>query len=292
MNFFFRFFFRNRKSCVYNCDDLPSYNSSRRSSHIRFSYVHNFITAVVVETSRFFSPCGEKNSDDKLQHTGRGTRNDPNFKLKHSVFAISYLPICNYKTLRRVHSGHIWLQRGHELATLNRWANQNVVNPIIWGLARTCNSPYSKIAYYNTLCFPPNFCLTIVYSFSWDDCRYQETTHVFKILEGKQRVLWPYFWLGPLNVCMFAFLLTLSSFYWKSFCLENFFSPIILLGYSWIVGFSLTSLLKSVLTKVRTLVKEMPRRELQELSGNVQHYLRISLSVQALMIRGQFRTLL
>ena len=29
-------------SCVYNCDDLLSYNSSPRSSHIWFSYIHNF----------------------------------------------------------------------------------------------------------------------------------------------------------------------------------------------------------------------------------------------------------
>ena len=40
--FFFRFSFRNCKSCVFNCDDLHSYNSSLRSSHIRFSYIHNF----------------------------------------------------------------------------------------------------------------------------------------------------------------------------------------------------------------------------------------------------------
>ena len=35
--------FRNCKSCVYNCDDLLSYYSSPRSSHIWFSYIHNFI---------------------------------------------------------------------------------------------------------------------------------------------------------------------------------------------------------------------------------------------------------
>ena len=29
-------------SCIYNCDDLPSNNSSLRSSHICFSYIHNF----------------------------------------------------------------------------------------------------------------------------------------------------------------------------------------------------------------------------------------------------------
>ena len=42
-NFFFRFSFRNRKGCVYNCDDLLSYNFSNRNSHRWFSYVHNFI---------------------------------------------------------------------------------------------------------------------------------------------------------------------------------------------------------------------------------------------------------
>ena len=40
--FFFRLSFRNCISCVYNCDDLPSINSSLRRSHTRFSYTHNF----------------------------------------------------------------------------------------------------------------------------------------------------------------------------------------------------------------------------------------------------------
>ena len=35
---FFRLSFRNCKSCVYNCDDLLSYNSSARSSHI---FIHS-----------------------------------------------------------------------------------------------------------------------------------------------------------------------------------------------------------------------------------------------------------
>ena len=43
-NFFSGFLFRNCKSCVYNCDDLLlSSNSSPRSSHVWFSYIHNFI---------------------------------------------------------------------------------------------------------------------------------------------------------------------------------------------------------------------------------------------------------
>ena len=29
--------------CIYNCDDPLSYNYSPRSSHIWFSYIHNFI---------------------------------------------------------------------------------------------------------------------------------------------------------------------------------------------------------------------------------------------------------
>ena len=41
--FFFRLSFHNCISCVYNCDDLPSNNSSLHSSHIWFSYIHNFI---------------------------------------------------------------------------------------------------------------------------------------------------------------------------------------------------------------------------------------------------------
>ena len=44
-NFFFSFSlsFRNCKSYVYNYHDHPSFNSSLRSSHIWFSYIHNFI---------------------------------------------------------------------------------------------------------------------------------------------------------------------------------------------------------------------------------------------------------
>ena len=38
---FFRLSFRNCKSCVYNCDDPLSFNSSPHSSHIWFSYIHN-----------------------------------------------------------------------------------------------------------------------------------------------------------------------------------------------------------------------------------------------------------
>ena len=38
-----RLSFPSCKSCVYNCDDLSPYNSSLLSSHIWFSYIHNFI---------------------------------------------------------------------------------------------------------------------------------------------------------------------------------------------------------------------------------------------------------
>ena len=37
---FFRLSVRNCKSCVYNCDDPPSCNSSPRSCHIWFSYIN------------------------------------------------------------------------------------------------------------------------------------------------------------------------------------------------------------------------------------------------------------
>ena len=36
----FRLSVGNSKSCVYNCDDLPSHNSSPHSSHIWFSYIN------------------------------------------------------------------------------------------------------------------------------------------------------------------------------------------------------------------------------------------------------------
>ena len=32
---------KNGKSCIYNCDDLLSYNSSPRNSHNDFHYIHN-----------------------------------------------------------------------------------------------------------------------------------------------------------------------------------------------------------------------------------------------------------
>ena len=35
--------FCNFKSCVFDCDDLLSYNSSPHSSHIWFPYIHNYI---------------------------------------------------------------------------------------------------------------------------------------------------------------------------------------------------------------------------------------------------------
>ena len=41
--FFSGFLFATAKVAFYNCDDLLSYNSSPRSSHIWFSYVHNLI---------------------------------------------------------------------------------------------------------------------------------------------------------------------------------------------------------------------------------------------------------
>ena len=46
LNILFRLSFRNCKSCVYNCDDLHSCNSSLRHSHICFSYFQNFIIIV------------------------------------------------------------------------------------------------------------------------------------------------------------------------------------------------------------------------------------------------------
>ena len=47
-NFFFRLSFCNCKSCIYNCDDLPLYNSLLHSSHRWFSYIHNFKNSIVI----------------------------------------------------------------------------------------------------------------------------------------------------------------------------------------------------------------------------------------------------
>ena len=49
----FRVSFRNCKSCVYNCDDLSSNNSSLCSSHIWFSHIHNFRGETVTLTYLF-----------------------------------------------------------------------------------------------------------------------------------------------------------------------------------------------------------------------------------------------
>ena len=38
-----RAFFSQPLSCLPNCDDLPSNNSSLRRAHIWFSYIHNFV---------------------------------------------------------------------------------------------------------------------------------------------------------------------------------------------------------------------------------------------------------
>ena len=42
--------FRNCKSCVYNCDDLLSFNSSPCSLHIWFSYIPNFKNLIFYQT--------------------------------------------------------------------------------------------------------------------------------------------------------------------------------------------------------------------------------------------------
>ena len=45
--FFFRLSFHNCISCVYNCNDLPSNNSTLCSSQIWFWYTHNFIIIIL-----------------------------------------------------------------------------------------------------------------------------------------------------------------------------------------------------------------------------------------------------
>ena len=47
--------FCNRKSCVYNCDDLLSNISSPRSSHIWFSFIHLFIYSVPEVFAKVYS---------------------------------------------------------------------------------------------------------------------------------------------------------------------------------------------------------------------------------------------
>ena len=46
--------FRNCISCVYNCDDLPSNNSSLRGSHKWFSYIHNLKIFELFRSRRHF----------------------------------------------------------------------------------------------------------------------------------------------------------------------------------------------------------------------------------------------
>ena len=56
-NVFFRLSFRDCKSCVYNCDDHCSFNSSLRSSHIWFSYIHNFIVSNSYNIAKTLQRC-------------------------------------------------------------------------------------------------------------------------------------------------------------------------------------------------------------------------------------------
>ena len=49
---FFRLSFRNCKICIYNCDDLLSSNSSPRSSHTLFSYIHNLKVKTILYSAR------------------------------------------------------------------------------------------------------------------------------------------------------------------------------------------------------------------------------------------------
>ena len=51
---FFRLSFRNCISCVYNCDDLPSNNSSLLSSHTWFSSIHNIFTYIFINLCPVF----------------------------------------------------------------------------------------------------------------------------------------------------------------------------------------------------------------------------------------------
>ena len=44
---FFQASFCNCKSCIYNTNDHPSFNSSLCSSHIWFSYIRNFMITIV-----------------------------------------------------------------------------------------------------------------------------------------------------------------------------------------------------------------------------------------------------
>ena len=60
---FFRLSFHNCISCIYNWDDLPSNNSSLCSSHIWFSYIHNFSNYEYYKeflANCFFEWCKEK----------------------------------------------------------------------------------------------------------------------------------------------------------------------------------------------------------------------------------------
>lgn len=65
--------------------------------------------------------CWMKFSDDELQHFGRGTK-WPQFQIKTQPFC-NELYIYWYITDIKLYDEfiyHIWLQQGHELATLNR----------------------------------------------------------------------------------------------------------------------------------------------------------------------------
>ena len=70
--------FRNCISCVYNCDDLPSNNSSLRGSHIWFSYIHNFnnysVKTAAGLTQSIESVTAERKVADSIPGAGPSTQ--------------------------------------------------------------------------------------------------------------------------------------------------------------------------------------------------------------------------
>ena len=89
--FFFSLSFRNCKSCVYNCHDHPSFNSSLRSSHIWFSYIHNFIIIFFLQV--YNEPIQRPAPSWLVSLTGRTPhryRRSQGFESRTSFFRLSF----------------------------------------------------------------------------------------------------------------------------------------------------------------------------------------------------------
>ena len=95
---------------IYNCDDLLSYNSSPRSSHMWFSYIHNFIiilSRVYNELIQRPAPSWLVSSIDRALHWYRRGQGLESRRMIffHIILHLAVLMWFSY-TVKRLLSGH------------------------------------------------------------------------------------------------------------------------------------------------------------------------------------------